>query len=83
LNVFGFLNVNIYVFLTDFPAVLVMYVAAKNHAGHFTQVIWKSSQKIGVGRAITDNGQTVYVVCNYLPAGNVTGRYKDNVLPAK
>ncbi|CAH0392347.1 unnamed protein product [Bemisia tabaci] len=46
--------------------------------GHFTQVVWKDSQRLGVGIA-KSNGH-VYVVCNYDPAGNVGGMYAENVL---
>ncbi len=50
-------------------------------AGHFTQVVWKSSKELGVGLA-TD-GKTVFVVGQYKPAGNVTnsGYYEQNVQP--
>ncbi|XP_067240085.1 Golgi-associated plant pathogenesis-related protein 1 [Chanodichthys erythropterus] len=49
--------------------------------GHFTQVVWKSSTELGVGMA-TD-GNTVFVVGQYRPAGNITnaGFYEKNVLP--
>ncbi|KAJ8384872.1 hypothetical protein AAFF_G00196800 [Aldrovandia affinis] len=49
--------------------------------GHFTQVVWKSSEEIGVGLA-TD-GNTVYVVGQYSPAGNTAnkGYFEKNVLP--
>jgi len=46
-------------------------------------VIWKGSREIGIGRAFADEKKSVYVVCNYLPAGNFIGRYKENVLPIK
>ena len=61
----------------------VLYTALQRQAGHFTQVIWKDSREIGIGRAFTDNGRAVYVVCNYFPAGNVIGHVKENVFPAK
>ncbi|XP_066524864.1 GLI pathogenesis-related 2 [Hoplias malabaricus] len=50
--------------------------------GHFTQVVWKETKEIGVGMA-TD-GNTVFVVGQYRPAGNITnaGYYEKNVLPA-
>uniref|UniRef100_A0A8C2G5B2 Im:7150988 n=1 Tax=Cyprinus carpio TaxID=7962 RepID=A0A8C2G5B2_CYPCA len=49
--------------------------------GHFTQVVWKSSTELGVGLA-TD-GNTVFVVGQYKPSGNITnaGYYEKNVLP--
>jgi uncharacterized protein YkwD len=53
--------------------------------GHFTQMIWKSSQKLGVGVALSANGREVYIVTNYYPAGNIInpGYFDKNVLPAK
>ncbi|XP_043966567.1 Golgi-associated plant pathogenesis-related protein 1-like [Gambusia affinis] len=50
-------------------------------AGHFTQVVWKDTKELGVGMA-TD-GNTVFVVGQYRPAGNITnkGYYEQNVLP--
>jgi len=37
--------------------------------GHFTQVIWKKTQYVGCGTAISANDEKWYV-CNYYPAGN-------------
>uniref|UniRef100_A0A8C2BB52 Im:7150988 n=1 Tax=Cyprinus carpio TaxID=7962 RepID=A0A8C2BB52_CYPCA len=53
----------------------------KTPKGHFTQVVWKSSTELGVGLA-TD-GNTVFVVGQYKPSGNITnaGYYEKNVLP--
>ncbi|XP_076455129.1 uncharacterized protein LOC143289835 isoform X2 [Babylonia areolata] len=51
-------------------------------SGHFTQVVWRGSQELGVGKAKTGKGKCI-VVCNYRPAGNMRGAYKDNVLPPK
>ncbi|XP_035379528.1 Golgi-associated plant pathogenesis-related protein 1-like [Electrophorus electricus] len=51
-------------------------------AGHFTQILWKSSQEVRVG--IATDGNTVFVVGQYKPPSNITnaGYYEDNVLPA-
>jgi hypothetical protein len=43
--------------------------------GHFTQLVWKSSTHVGI--AISADGK--YVAANYFPAGNVTGRFRENV----
>jgi len=51
------------------------------HTGHFSQLVWKGSREIGVGRAITADGHCIFIVCNYHPAGNIAGEYKKNVLP--
>lgn len=48
-----------------------------SQVGHFTQVVWKASTKVGVG--IAKNGRNIYVVCNYDPPGNFGGRYPANV----
>ncbi|XP_067294770.1 GLI pathogenesis-related 2 isoform X1 [Pseudorasbora parva] len=49
--------------------------------GHFTQVVWKDTKEVGVGLA--SNGNTTFVVGQYLPAGNITnvGYFEKNVLP--
>lgn len=40
---------------------------------HFTQVVWKGTEKIGAAMS----GQ--YIMCNYGPMGNQTGAFGDNV----
>lgn len=47
-------------------------------SGHFTQVIWKTSELLGVGIAKSRQGY-IYVVANYSPAGNFLGHFADNV----
>lgn len=45
-------------------------------AGHYTQMVWKGSTKIGAGVAVVKEGRfkgLVVVVCNYDPPGNVIG----------
>lgn len=51
--------------------------------GHFTQLVWRSSQKLGVGIAYSPDQLEVYVVTNYYPPGNITnaGYFEYNVLP--
>ncbi|CAF0861552.1 unnamed protein product [Rotaria sp. Silwood1] len=53
--------------------------------GHFTQMVWKSTQKIGIGVALSADEREVYIVANYYPAGNIInpGYFEKNVLPAK
>ncbi|ESO05375.1 hypothetical protein HELRODRAFT_171767 [Helobdella robusta] len=48
--------------------------------GHFTQLVWKGSLEMGLGRAQTKEGKWL-VVANYFPAGNFVGEYAMNVLP--
>ncbi|XP_071485373.1 Golgi-associated plant pathogenesis-related protein 1-like [Diadema antillarum] len=52
--------------------------------GHFTQLVWKKSRRMGIGVAVNPkNRNQVFSVFNYEPAGNVQGQYKENVLPKK
>ena len=46
--------------------------------GHFTQIVWKNSQKLGVG--IAKKGREIVVVAQYSPHGNMLSRFKDNVM---
>ncbi|XP_029533577.1 Golgi-associated plant pathogenesis-related protein 1 isoform X1 [Oncorhynchus nerka] len=52
-----------------------------SNTSHFTQVVWKESTEVGVGLGV--NGETVFVVGQYNPAGNMNmeGYFIDNVLP--
>ncbi|KAK3593730.1 hypothetical protein CHS0354_013628 [Potamilus streckersoni] len=50
--------------------------------GHFTQVVWKESKEMGIGKAKTSGGKVI-VVGNYRPAGNLVGHYVENVPPPK
>ncbi|XP_022692328.1 uncharacterized protein LOC111262374 [Varroa jacobsoni] len=47
-------------------------------ASRFTQLVWKSSQKIGIGKA-TIGANKVIIVTLYKPAGNVVGEFHNNV----
>jgi len=45
--------------------------------GHATQLLWKGTTQLGCGYQ-TSCG---LYVCQYSPAGNVIGQFRDNVLP--
>lgn len=45
--------------------------------GHFTQVVWKKSVELGIGKAVS--GRCTYVVGRYKPAGNVLNNFRENV----
>ncbi|XP_063240497.1 uncharacterized protein LOC134541189 isoform X2 [Bacillus rossius redtenbacheri] len=47
-------------------------------SGHFTQMIWKGSEELGMGMAKGKNGRTL-VVANYNPRGNMIGQFAANV----
>jgi hypothetical protein len=51
--------------------------------GHFTQMVWAGSSRLGCGMARGPRGRmnTVYIVCNYDPPGNYEGEFRRNVLP--
>jgi uncharacterized protein YkwD len=53
--------------------------------GHFTQLVWKGSVRLGCGMARVADGSmnSVYIVCSYDPPGNVTGEFRQNVLPPR
>ncbi|KAD4179881.1 hypothetical protein R6Q59_023306 [Mikania micrantha] len=41
--------------------------------GHYTQIIWKTSRRIGCARVICFQGRGVFMICNYDPPGNYIG----------
>ena len=49
--------------------------------GLFTQLVWRDTEEMGIGKAYTEDGRCV-VVTNYFPAGNIVGHYPFNVQPA-
>ena len=49
--------------------------------GDFTQMVWKSTQKIGCGYACKE--KECYGICTYYPAGNVLTKFATNVYPKK
>ncbi|XP_017860516.1 PREDICTED: Golgi-associated plant pathogenesis-related protein 1 [Drosophila arizonae] len=51
----------------------------QSSTGHFTQVVWKGSRLLGAG--IAQRGNTVYIVCNYDPPGNIMNNFRENVSP--
>ncbi len=51
--------------------------------GNFTQMIWRSTEQVGVGLASDGKGKFI-TVAFYKPPGNITnpGYFEDNVKPA-
>ena len=50
--------------------------------GHFTQVVWKGSVELGVGKAKSSDGK-IFAVGRYRPAGNLISAFGENVFPKK
>ncbi|XP_077867844.1 uncharacterized protein LOC100375586 [Saccoglossus kowalevskii] len=46
--------------------------------GHFTQVVWAESTKLGCDYALDSNNK-VHIACEYEPYGNYAGQYTSNV----
>jgi ves G 5 allergen, putative len=57
---------------------MVISVVIYLFQGHFTQLVWKTSKKLGIGQAKGASGN-VYVVANYYPPGNIIGEFGSNV----
>lgn len=53
-------------------------------AGHFTQLVWKASTKVGIARVAGQPGEyfETYIVFVFEERGNMSGAFADNVLPA-
>ena len=58
------------------------YNSKNPDASSFAQIVWKSSQLIGIGIAKDYQGGS-YIVANFFPPGNIIGKFQDNVLPPK
>ena len=52
-----------------FPA--VSRTGEWSHVAHYTQIVWPTSQRVGCATA--SNRSNDFLVCRYLPAGNVVG----------
>ncbi|KAA0031383.1 hypothetical protein IC582_000159 [Cucumis melo] len=42
--------------------------------GHYTQVVWKNSVRLGCAKVKCRNKGGVFIVCNYDPRGNIVGQ---------
>ncbi|KAL3228543.1 Protein PRY1 [Nakaseomyces bracarensis] len=51
--------------------------------GHFTQMVWKDSKKVGCAFKTCGGDLYNYIVCEYDPAGNWDGEFQDNVKSLK
>ncbi|WP_187414581.1 CAP family protein [Nonomuraea sp. PA05] len=56
----------------------------KSGTGHFTQLVWKASSKVGIARVAGKPGEyfETYIVFVFEERGNMQGDFAQNVLPA-
>ncbi|KAL9321316.1 hypothetical protein ACSQ67_013155 [Phaseolus vulgaris] len=47
--------------------------AAGQQCGHYTQVVWRNSVRVGCAKVRCSNGGT-FITCNYSPPGNYVGQ---------
>jgi len=64
----------------DNPRLVTRPENLSNH--RFTALVWNSSRKLGIGKAIGKDGRT-YIVAQYFPTGNIVTRLEQNVFPPK
>ncbi|XP_057536825.1 pathogenesis-related protein PR-1-like [Amaranthus tricolor] len=41
--------------------------------GHYTQIVWRNSRRVGCAKVVCYNGRGVFITCNYDPPGNYIG----------
>ncbi|KAK1322965.1 hypothetical protein QJS10_CPA02g01456 [Acorus calamus] len=42
--------------------------------GHYTQIVWRNTRRIGCARVVCDGKRGVFITCNYYPPGNYIGQ---------
>ncbi|XP_047333488.1 pathogenesis-related protein PR-1-like [Impatiens glandulifera] len=42
--------------------------------GHYTQIVWKNTERIGCARVVCLHGKGIFMTCNYDPPGNYMGK---------
>ncbi|KAL6527090.1 Cuticle-degrading protease [Orobanche gracilis] len=47
--------------------------AGGEQCGHYTQIVWRDSKRIGCAQVVCDGGKGVFMTCNYDPPGNYIG----------
>ncbi|XAR66673.1 hypothetical protein NMG60_11012979 [Bertholletia excelsa] len=49
--------------------------------GHYTQVVWRSTRRVGCARVTCFGGRGVFMTCNYDPPGTISGRSLTELSP--
>ena len=59
--------------------------AFNRKSAHFTQMVWKSNKRYGVGIKQTEDKKKTYIVARYAPGGNVNvpKQFAENVMQLK
>jgi hypothetical protein len=52
------------------------------NTGHYTQLVWKSTERLGAGIAYNSDRTKVYIAAQYSPPGNYLGQFQVNVFPS-
>lgn len=47
------------------------------------QLVWKSTTDLGCGVSQNRSNGLYYIVCQYVPGGNVKGKFQENVMMEK
>lgn len=47
--------------------------AGDQQCGHYTQIVWRSTARVGCARLTCSSGKGVFITCNYDPPGNYIG----------
>ena len=76
--IFKIIQIHI-IFMHAFSYFFIIIILIFSEFGHFTQVVWKRTSAIGIGKACKD-GKTV-IVGTYNPPGNLQGSFAANVSP--
>ncbi|KAI8565802.1 hypothetical protein RHMOL_Rhmol03G0289800 [Rhododendron molle] len=48
--------------------------AGGQQCGHYTQIVWRTTTRIGCARVVCFDGKGVFMTCNYGPPGNYIGQ---------
>ncbi|KAG5559637.1 hypothetical protein RHGRI_009234 [Rhododendron griersonianum] len=48
--------------------------AGGQECGHYTQIVWRTTTRIGCARVVCFDGKGVFMTCNYDPPGNYIGQ---------
>lgn len=43
--------------------------------GHYTQIVWRNSKRVGCAKVVCYNGRGTFITCNYDPPGNYVGSW--------